>query len=118
MSAHCMAQQGRVSFAETCRKLSQDNADSLAMINTAKHFKVESQQKYRTKHYRIQKKVDVMHKDLKMGWLSKNPKIKIARGRGKYALRQIPCACIECINKSEKPWVHGVSPIKQPRHAK
>ena len=126
MIAHCMTQKGRVSFAETCRKLLQDNADSLAKINTTKHFKAESQQKYRTKHYRIQTKEDVMHKDLKMGWLTKLfPNIKIAKGKikswgsstvlshyhyhmdpclgkGKCAMRQTPCACTECINKLEE----------------
>ena len=56
-----------LNFAETCTKILQDNADFLVMINTTKHFKAESQQKYRAKHYRIQTKEDVMHKDLKMG---------------------------------------------------
>ena len=45
MIAHCMTQKGRVSFAETCCKLLQDNTDSLAMINKTKKIKVESQQK-------------------------------------------------------------------------
>ena len=126
MIAHCMTQKGRVSFAETCRKLLQENADFLAMINTTKHSKAESQQKYRTKLYRIQKKEDVMHTDLKMVWLTKLfPNIKISKGmikikgsstvlshyhyhmdpcldKGKCAMRQIPCACIEYINKLEK----------------
>eukprot|EP00957_Ditylum_brightwellii_P183834 14003248-Ditylum_brightwellii.AAC.1 len=81
--------------------------------------KLNHNKKYRTKHYRIQKKEDVMHKDLKMGWISKLfPKIKIAKGKAKCAMRQVPCACIECINKLEKQWVHDVCPIKQPRHVK
>eukprot|EP00957_Ditylum_brightwellii_P199192 15184638-Ditylum_brightwellii.AAC.1 len=62
----------------------------MANMNAAKHFKVELQQKYGPKHYRIQKKEDVMHKDLKM----------------------------ECTDILEKPWVHGVSPNEQPRYAK
>eukprot|EP00957_Ditylum_brightwellii_P150426 11454342-Ditylum_brightwellii.AAC.1 len=84
MITHCMTQKGRMSFAEICQKLLQDNADSLAKINTTKHFKAESQQKYKTKHYRIQTKEDVMHKDIKMGWSSKLfPKIKLVKGRNK-----------------------------------
>eukprot|EP00957_Ditylum_brightwellii_P090511 6892519-Ditylum_brightwellii.AAC.1 len=80
MIAHCMTQKGIVSFAETYRKLLQDNADVLAMINTTKHFKAESQQKYRAKHYMIQEKEDVMQKDLNIGWLSELfPNIKIAK---------------------------------------
>ena len=82
-----------------------------------------------------------MHKDLKMGWLTKLfPNIKIAKGkikirgsstvlshyhycmdpclvRGKCAMRQIPCACIECTIQLEKQWVHSVSPNEQPRYA-
>eukprot|EP00957_Ditylum_brightwellii_P207012 15351053-Ditylum_brightwellii.AAC.1 len=39
-------------------------------------------------------------------------------GKGKCAIGRIPCTCIECINTLTKPWVHGVSPIEQPRDAK
>ena len=84
MCAHGMTYRGRVSFAEKCCKLLQEHADSWSKVNTKKNFKSESQQKYRIKHYRIQRQKDVKHKQIKMGWSSKLfPKIKVASGRTK-----------------------------------
>ena len=141
MFAHGFTLKGRVSFAEKCHKLLQENADMLAKMNTTKNQKHESNQKYRTKHYRIQKKENVLHKDIKMGWCSKHfPNIAVVEGKkkirgsstvlshyhyradpllgeGKCAMRRIPCACLECTNQLSKPWIHGVSPSEQPRYS-
>ena len=110
--------------------LAQEAKQVLEYLNRCrdkKHSKCQSEAKFQSTHYHLQKKEDVQHKDVKMAWNNMLfPSLNIAEnrkkihgstgimsryhfrvdpdlGQGKCTLRRIPCACINCMAQLDKP---------------
>ena len=63
---HTETTSGATSLALEAQRLLQSHADTIELFHISKDCKIESEMKYKEKHYHIQNKEDVPHVNIKI----------------------------------------------------
>lgn len=130
MAAHAMLGGKAMSLATECQRLcSLPERFAGVKSDGGKYAKREAAARVKERHYHVQDPAKVKYTKLNMvavgfdagehNGILGHYSIQVSKdlGKGKAAMRRIPCACPACLKQLEEPWKPGVPAEKQPRYA-
>ena len=130
MAAHAMIGEHTMSLATECQRLcSLPERSSGVKSEGGKYAKREAAAKLKKRFYHVQDPEKVKHTKLSMvavgfdkgehNGILGHYSIQVSKelGKGKAAMRRIPCACAACLAQLEEQWKPGVPAETQPRYA-